>query len=1411
MNIDEFKDINYRSSARRFERFLDPETKQPSALSREIVEFTITCKSREQFELLYRYFGGRKLVAIWDWKYSAGYYYLRNRKPIQTGVEFEIVMSVDYIGLELSGRSEVNPREFKHRVLVEEDFSGWSGTPISSWPLQSVGVGSQFESMDWYRRGNNSWYVSSKIRPDGSSGLVLSNTSATLGRAVTVRGLEAYSNLKIRGIFANGGITSQTGGLIFRFKDDAQTDTVMQESMVLSWVETEVRLYKVEATSWTLIWSRDVGETRPTVEGGTTPTIDDWYELGVNLIGPIIEVYWKGEFIDYIKYDRFQVGGAGVAANAAGVRMFIADIVVEKIHVPVYTLPAHAYQVNEFVHSAVHTEDGWVQRVINPYHPLSFWLKPENNLKGIVRIWDLRDGSLEEPHKWEEVTHQMYQFKGDMFVENGICGLLYSDNRLYYVYNEHLNNVLVGFDTSAWWSQTYGLKNMSRFKAYASPSAMKGSINRDIRWHSPSWMLHSRDEWNPNIKYNFDLNKPEIEAQFLLYAFKEETYSSGTRIASFNTSEKNMGLNLSAPAGKVKGEFKWFRESSSLEGRTNLQRAKVYSSKFSHGVDSQQLLVNGRADNIEFSPYQTQGDMNESLFERVRRSVVHVNQPTTEDARRAEINVYREGFTSPSLIPLKDDSNWSMGAIESYIVRRRNRGQQRTLAYDAIVHYAFDKGNVSFSAPETRFKDISDNANPAFRPPTTSSIVSFTTGLINEAVEINYGSTGQTWSAAGSITGHSSGHVAMSIFMKFEGEITSESADDIMYISTSGTDIMNFRWMGSGKFRMQYNGVTISDQIPIDIFNDERWHSIVICGGVDDNVMHLFIDKFHWSADCGAPTLAIDGFYIQNFFSASTTFYVDELVVLDGGVPASIGPYIGAFAALERKTEHELKMEFSAYDKTRWVNWDSNKLLIHMIFNEGVEDIGPQNHTVSTTAKYGCLKDGGFSVGGSHLFYSFDPTPTTGSVEDKVYLDEGFTIMWRGAIINNSALIDFRSASAAESIKIEGTAEGGLILTVQTDSGENKYLAQVDNDYHEFSILYHKGRAQLRVDDAGVVWRVETGNYEDDAKFLQGTQYFGGQIMADLVFAKFWVTKGYGLLSHDEHHWKTYYSLRYEDGATDFEKPAILSASRQAVEIIFQEVVVRLEAGNPLIMVRDTRNQEKTLRLYDERSEWTNIVTDMDHRDARFQETTAMAKEDLQKYIYILHQKSGTGFTVLNSPDAEADVSISESDLKYDYLTFPSTDTLILGFFNWPLWHYLKEGGQADGISGGATLIQGDYSFWTCAYLAAAGHTAYWNFKSPEYGSYLVLVRNHYGRATVRVGDSGDEDKHWSETFTGKTEWAQPVVYAQSSLVAEPAELRVTTIYNSGIEEIDYVALLPLGNGLAFPTDLIQQILTRNS
>lgn len=1426
MHIDSFRNLDYGSATHRIERFIDPKTKKVGALSREVIEFTLHCKNREEFDKIYRYFAGRKMVGIWNWEYDTGYYYIRNRKPIHEGLKYKIQITSEFIGRELIGRVESSPLEFKHRVIVQENFSSWSGVPISTWPLDSSGIGSQYESLEWLRKVSNIFNITSCTRPDGIPGNCLYTSGVSTTACIYVRGITPYSAVKIRATMCNNG-GSDKGALLFRFKDDAETTASYKESLAYAWVGTALYLWKIENNVWTEIWSKDVGTTRPTVV--TAPDAEDWFELGLTLIGPIIEIYWEGEYQDYIKYDRFQVGEVGFTPNETSGVLWVADLVVEKIQVPVYPLPASAYQVDSFVHDAVYTKDGWAQRVLAPHQSVKFWLKSENHAGGVVRVWDMRDGSFEQPHRWEEVTITTHDFKGDIFVENGICGIWYSDGRAYYMFNEHLNNVIMGIDTSAWWSQGYSLRNISPFKAYVSPSAMKGSLSRHFKWHEPNWFLHPQGEWNQNITYDFEVIQPEVEANFLLYGFKTGEHFDGTRIQSFNYDDLVMGVKLSSPSGKLKGDFKWFRDHSILEGRNSLLRTQTYLAKFSHGIDSHQLFLNNRVDKADlapFNPIESRGE--QKLFEKTRRSVVHVNNTPADDARRGEVTVSRGTLTDPQLIPLREDTDVidpSLGAISKILVRRRVTGKQQTLGYSPVMHYTFDKGDADFDGSNTYIKDVTGN-NPNFQFGLGEDIA-FEPGIINEGIQVRYGATGQTFNmATGTRSGHSGGHVAISFNIKWIDNPTASYGftSSLIYLSTSGTDLFQLIYVGStDTFQINYNGTTIADNIPLDIIADGAWHSIVLCGGVEANVMHVFIADQHWSASVSTPTLAIDDLVIQNLLSdTEPTFAVDEFVVLDGGLPASIGQWIGSLSSLIRKTHHESKSEFSTHSWHRWDEWDT--VFAHFIFNEGVDDIGPHNHTVTTTAKWGCLKDGGFSVGGSHLFYTFDPTGSLGVAEDRVYLNEGFTISWRGALINHSSLLDFRTASAADSIKIQG-ADGGLVLTVVTDSGTNQYFfGGIDDDYHEFTLLYNKGKAQLRVDDSGIPLEASTGNYAEDAKYLQGTQYFGGQIIGDLMFIKRWVTKGWGLVSHEENFWRAYHSIRYDDGTVDLPEASLLDMSRQSAILGFQELTIRLEAGNPFVEITDNRNQEKTLRIHDENDEWTYIIGELDGRDARESETTALAKELLHKYLFMLHLKTQNGYTVFNSPDAEDDVTLSASDEKFDYLTFPKTDTLIMGFFNWPLWHYLKEGGDADGLVAGASVGQGTNSFWTCAELDASGDEAYWDFYSPEFGSYLVMIRNRDtgddGQLTVRIGDSSDDDRHWNESFKtiiptelpkGYPNWSRPITYNYHDITAEPVKIRVTAAWYDAAVEVDYLALLPLGNGLHFPTDFIQQILNRNS
>lgn len=1416
MKLDNFTDIQDSGHSRRIERLVDPKSKQVGAIVKEIIECTMIFQEREMFEQVYRYLGGRKLVSISDWRFKDGFYYVRSRKIEQIAKKHAISISFDYIGLELEARSEYTPMEFKHRVIVQEDFSGWSViNPITAWPISSAGVGSQYESMYWYRRSSNAFAIASYVRPDGSLDKVLFSVATGTAPAIYVENLEAYASVKIRVTMANSGGTSDKGTLIFRFKDDGDTTASYKEAMALLWEDTALKLYKIENNTWTEVWSKELGLTRPSVTG--SPVEEDWFELGVNLYGPIIEMYHEGKFIDYIKYDRFQVGSAGFTVNATSGALYVADLVVEKNHIPVYSLPVGAYKVDGFVHDSIYTKDGWVQRVLRPTKPVKFWAKAADDLGGLVRVWDMRDGDFDTPHRWEEVTSNRHEFKGEIFVENSICGIHYTGGRCYYMYNEHLKEVVSGFDTSAWWSQGYSLQNVAPFKGFSSPAATKGSLYRFFKHHEKDWMLHPKGEWNQNKTFDFPVINPEIEAAFMLYANKAgASHESGTRIASFNYNDMERGVQLCAPE-TIRGQYTWGINEKAVNGRANVERAKVTEATFISGLETSQLIVDGELDNAHLSLSQTYESSD--LFEKVRKAVVHTI-PTREHIRRATITVDR-AISDPHLIPLREDTNAvdpSLGAISKWMVRNKPRGHQFTPP-EALHHYNFDKASTKDGESWVQHNDVVPGLDTWMGLKTDDdNVFEFVDGVINEGIRIGYGSSGQVWDWTGEqTTSHTIGtHLNLSIFIRFMSSPVTEAAtrEFITLYSVGTGDFVNIDYYVTNKaFRIRYLGTTITDEIPLSSLCDGQWHLIRIAGGVGANVIHAFVDDQEWSADCGSPsTHKLDGVIIQNQFATTELdFDVDELMITEA-THADIAPYYPSAYVL-MKTEHELKAAINKNTGKRWDKWDSNKVLIQCKFDEGVEDIGPYKMAITPHDGYYAHKQGGFSVGADYA-YSFTPTTSVGASDDEIVLDEGFTIMWRGAIVNGGKIVDFRTASAAEAIKLLGTPGGGLILTVQTASGENKYMAQVDNEYHSFAVMYSKGKCYLKVDDRGIPWTVKLDSYAEDAKFIQGVQYFGGNIIADFTFVLKALWGNYGFVSQRQNHWKTYYSFRYEN-TLDLIKPIPIYISKQSVELKAGYVTIRMEAGNPLILIEDIRHQDNDIRVYDEngsRKEWEYIITEDIIRDARRDQETSIDEAYAHKYMFVVHGKTANGFTVFNSPDAEDNILIDTiSSIKYVYMRFQSTNKLVVGFYNWPIWHYLREGGEADGFGGSAFPDWTSWTFWTCAVLAGSGASAYYEFYSPEYGSFLLVVRSRYGRAKVEVGNSGDSSVHYTESYTGKSNYARPVTYAVADETAETDKIRITTSYNSGVEEIDYVMLLPLGNGLHFPTDFIQQILSRNS
>jgi len=303
-----------------------------------------------------------------------------------------------------------------------------------------------------------------------------------------------------------------------------------------------------------------------------------------------------------------------------------------------------------------------------------------------------------------------------------------------------------------------------------------------------------------------------------------------------------------------------------------------------------------------------------------------------------------------------------------------------------------------------------------------------------------------------------------------------------------------------------------------------------------------------------------------------------------------------------------------------------------------------------------------------------------------------------------------------------------------------------------------------------------------------------------------------GFFGSEEIYWKQYYTIQ-RPGGTDLTQPSILHSDQHSSTIqCGGNVTIRIEAGNPLILLDSRLKQEEDFRITPvEGDEWNIIAAKGILRDARFNHTTAIGDDITQQWILAPHIKSSNGMGVFVGLDAEGDSVISSiTDETYDYIDLKECNKAIVGFFEWPLWQYMREGGDADYFNNGAIRYKDADTFFNVGRIDAATENLEYNFPTNKFGSYMVLIKNEIGYFDLKIGTDADFDSCLEESVSSETEFTAQVNYAEGDISDERSIFRIGITYSSSVNHIDYVVVLPLSNGFHFPLDFIQQLLARN-
>jgi len=160
------------------------------------------------------------------------------------------------------------------------------------------------------------------------------------------------------------------------------------------------------------------------------------YSLQVVFSGRRIDVYVDTVHVFSI-YDRSLVSGK-VGLYAGTDTPIWKNVSVKRYYPPTISIPS-GYENTEEPHDPTYLHsDGILANYVNVDNGLINKMYASRVLKGEVKVWDTMGNNFNDvtvtpkPILWQRVYDVSHEFKGDMFVENGIFGILYTSENIYH-------------------------------------------------------------------------------------------------------------------------------------------------------------------------------------------------------------------------------------------------------------------------------------------------------------------------------------------------------------------------------------------------------------------------------------------------------------------------------------------------------------------------------------------------------------------------------------------------------------------------------------------------------------------------------------------------------------------------------------------------------------------------------------------------------------------------------------------------------------------------------------------------------------------------------------------------------------------------------------------------------------------
>lgn len=704
----------------------------------------------------------------------------------------------------------------------------------------------------------------------------------------------------------------------------------------------------------------------------------------------------------------------------------IKNLSVKKYIPYVHTVPTkeESYD-NPSPISYVKTTDGLLRHHVNTDKEIIEDVFPSRALNGEVKVWDTMDNDFSQtyvppkPLYWRRVYDPSHQFIGNIYIENGIYGILYSENGTHhYIYDHaHKRGTILNVDFKQnpnyiVWNESYdgrGLKSynsgqsnwtedgLTFDKNYAKQPPYTDLVKTNYIPQLYSQYITSATSYRVDFKFKFDstrYNAGEAGLTHTITGRMRDAYNNPFNIYYYpHTKKLQIAIETNSPS--------------------NLQRAlTTNANSFDHDTWYECTAIIGQDA--------------EGMLLYANGELVHT-----------ELSVpYRYGEYSNGSYDIGDTSSGTFntlqfhGEIEYVNVRLISEGETVPKSlYQPIIWHSFDEqdwDNVSsiFQDKGVNNRDISFTGTPRF--------VKY--GRYNQCLSIGYQDGAYFDSSFSSISGMNGGFTAQ-MWVRIKTSFTTGNDYKHILCLTTGTSApmlrfwgrttgqltLNFRDAGGSNHYVNYD-VSAQSSNNHDVDNGTWYHIAAVWGGDADTTMYFYVNGELVNSYSSAPSIQDSFDRIRIGHEDDVDMEFDELMIHNYPLqPLEFGVMV---KDINTEKQWYNKSEFEQLSNGKWIRKEGSKSASfeleylakdNQVFGNRItgvygEKTGSQNRrglALSYGAVgYGLSGSSDEADGGAGIYFNRES-------EHHLKLDEKFTLQWyyskKQTPTNNGILVYLRA------------------------------------------------------------------------------------------------------------------------------------------------------------------------------------------------------------------------------------------------------------------------------------------------------------------------------------------------------------------------------------------------------------------